>query len=93
MVPDTTGAQLGITSDGFFELKKQPKKVAVIGAGYVGLVTAAGASVVMGFSAGVFFGAFALGAGISAISNALVPKPTVAPTATKLDDNPAAASY
>ena len=29
----------------------------------------------MGFSATVFFGAFALGAGISAVSNALIPKP------------------
>tara|TARA_A100000171_G_scaffold52734_1_gene72668 strand:- start:1377 stop:3869 length:2493 start_codon:yes stop_codon:yes gene_type:complete len=41
----------------------------------VGLVTAVGASVAMGFSATVFFGAFALGAGISAVSNALIPKP------------------
>jgi hypothetical protein len=41
----------------------------------VGLVTAVGASVAMGFSAAVFFGAFALGAGISAVSNALIPKP------------------
>ncbi|KAI9829043.1 MAG: Glutathione reductase [Thelocarpon impressellum] len=29
------GAELGITSDGFFELEKQPKKVAVVGAGYI----------------------------------------------------------
>jgi len=29
------GANLGISSDGFFELKEQPKKVAVIGAGYI----------------------------------------------------------
>ena len=34
-VPDVPGADLGITSDGFFELEKQPKKVAVIGAGYI----------------------------------------------------------
>jgi glutathione reductase (NADPH) len=31
------GAQHGITSDGFFELKKLPKKVAVIGGGYIGV--------------------------------------------------------
>lgn len=29
------GASLGITSDGFFELEKQPKRVAVAGAGYI----------------------------------------------------------
>ncbi|MDC1312143.1 glutathione-disulfide reductase [Burkholderiales bacterium] len=50
MVPDTAGAGLGITSDGFFELKKQPKKVAVIGAGYIavefsGLLNALGSDV------------------------------------------------
>lgn len=33
--PPVEGAKLGITSDGFFELKKQPKKVAVVGAGYI----------------------------------------------------------
>lgn len=31
------GAELGITSDGFFELRKQPKKVAVVGAGYIAI--------------------------------------------------------
>lgn len=34
-IPKIPGAELGITSDGFFELSKQPKKVAVIGAGYI----------------------------------------------------------
>lgn len=29
------GAELGITSDGFFELEKQPKKAALVGAGYI----------------------------------------------------------
>jgi glutathione reductase (NADPH) len=29
------GADLGITSDGFFELEHQPKKVAIVGAGYI----------------------------------------------------------
>lgn len=33
--PPIEGAELGITSDGFFELKKQPKKVALVGAGYI----------------------------------------------------------
>lgn len=34
-VPKVPGAELGITSDGFFELPEQPKKVAVVGAGYI----------------------------------------------------------
>lgn len=29
------GSELGITSDGFFELAKQPQKVALVGAGYI----------------------------------------------------------
>ncbi len=35
MVPDVPGAELGITSDGFFELEQLPRKVAIIGAGYI----------------------------------------------------------
>lgn len=34
-IPDIPGAELGISSDGFFELETQPKKVAVVGAGYI----------------------------------------------------------
>jgi len=34
-IPDISGAEYGITSDGFFELEKQPKKVAIIGAGFI----------------------------------------------------------
>jgi glutathione reductase (NADPH) len=34
-LPPVEGAEHGITSDGFFELPQQPKKVAVIGAGYI----------------------------------------------------------
>lgn len=34
-VPEIEGAELGITSDGFFELTEQPKNVAVVGAGYI----------------------------------------------------------
>jgi glutathione reductase (NADPH) len=37
VVPPVAGAHLGITSDGFFELEKQPQKVAVIGGGYIGV--------------------------------------------------------
>ncbi len=35
MVPDIPGADLGITSDGFFELEEQPGRVLVAGSGYV----------------------------------------------------------
>lgn len=31
------GAELGINSDGFFALEQQPKRVAVVGAGYIGV--------------------------------------------------------
>ena len=34
-VPDVTGADLGITSDGFFELGDRPSRVAVVGSGYI----------------------------------------------------------
>lgn len=37
VVPNVPGAELGITSDGFFELREQPKNVAVIGGGYIGV--------------------------------------------------------
>lgn len=33
--PEIPGAELGTNSDGFFEIATQPKKVAVIGAGYI----------------------------------------------------------
>ncbi len=35
MVPALPGAELGITSDGFFELERRPQRVAVVGSGYV----------------------------------------------------------
>lgn len=34
---DIPGAELGIDSDGFFEIEKQPKKVAIVGAGYIAI--------------------------------------------------------
>lgn len=51
-VPDIPGADLGISSDGFFELTEQPRKVAVIGAGYIavelaGMLQALGSDVTM----------------------------------------------
>jgi glutathione reductase (NADPH) len=35
IVPKLPGAELGITSDGFFELEQRPQRVAVVGSGYV----------------------------------------------------------
>ncbi|XP_070537676.1 glutathione reductase, mitochondrial-like [Ptychodera flava] len=35
IVPSVPGAEYGITSDGFFELEDLPKKVVVVGAGYI----------------------------------------------------------
>jgi len=37
IVPPVPGAELGITSDGFFQLTEQPKRVCVVGAGYIGI--------------------------------------------------------
>lgn len=37
VVPPVPGAELGITSDGFFELQELPERVAVIGGGYIGV--------------------------------------------------------
>lgn len=37
IVPRMPGAELGITSDGFFALETQPKRVAIIGGGYIGV--------------------------------------------------------
>lgn len=34
-LPDIPGGELGITSDGFFELEERPRRVAVVGSGYV----------------------------------------------------------
>ncbi len=52
LVPDIPGAELGITSDDFFELESQPRHVAVIGAGYIavelaGVLRALGSEVTM----------------------------------------------
>lgn len=50
VVPDLPGAELGVTSDGFFEFEYQPKRVCVIGAGYIavelaGMLAALGSEV------------------------------------------------
>ncbi|MGD8803336.1 MAG: glutathione-disulfide reductase [Gammaproteobacteria bacterium] len=37
VVPPVPGAELGVTSDGFFQLQEQPERVAIIGGGYIGV--------------------------------------------------------
>lgn len=51
MVPDLPGAELGITSDGFFELEACPRRVVMVGSGYIavelgGMLKALGAEVI-----------------------------------------------
>jgi glutathione reductase (NADPH) len=51
-LPDTEGAELGITSDGFFDLEALPRRAAVVGSGYIavelaGMLNALGADVTM----------------------------------------------
>jgi glutathione reductase (NADPH) len=41
MLPNIPGAQLGISSDDFFELEARPKRVAVVGSGYIACELAA----------------------------------------------------
>jgi glutathione reductase (NADPH) len=40
-IPQLPGAELGITSDGFFALPQRPARVAVVGSGYIGCELAA----------------------------------------------------
>jgi glutathione reductase (NADPH) len=52
VMPKWKGADLGITSDGFFDLARLPKRVAIVGAGYVavelaGVLRALGSEVVL----------------------------------------------
>lgn len=52
IVPRLPGAEFGITSDGFFELEALPKRVAMVGSGYIsvelgGMLRALGADVSM----------------------------------------------
>ncbi|MGH8218347.1 MAG: glutathione-disulfide reductase [Steroidobacteraceae bacterium] len=35
LLPDIPGAELGITSDGFFDLERRPERIAVVGSGYI----------------------------------------------------------
>eukprot|EP00966_Prymnesium_polylepis_P138807 3207697-Prymnesium_polylepis.1 len=53
-LPAIPGAELGITSDGFFDLETKPKKAAVFGAGYIA-VEMAGILQALGTDAHLFF--------------------------------------
>lgn len=62
-VPDIPGKELGITSDGFFELESQPDKVLVLGAGYIavelaGMMQALGTDVTLGVRTNKFLRGF-----------------------------------
>lgn len=51
-VPALPGAELGLTSDGFFELDSRPERVAIVGAGYIavelaGVLSALGSDVTL----------------------------------------------
>ncbi len=51
-IPDVRGADLGITSDGFFELEALPRRIALVGSGYIsvelgGVLAALGSEVVL----------------------------------------------
>jgi glutathione reductase (NADPH) len=51
-VPNVPGAELGLTSDGFFELEQLPARVAIVGAGYIavemaGILCALGSDVTL----------------------------------------------
>lgn len=37
LIPPVPGAELGITSEGFFALRAQPRQVAIVGGGYIGV--------------------------------------------------------
>lgn len=63
VVPALPGAELGITSDGFFELEKQPERIAVIGSGYIavelaGMLNSLGSEVTMLLRRQHFLGRF-----------------------------------
>jgi glutathione reductase (NADPH) len=53
VLPTIPGAELGITSDGFFQLESLPERVAVVGAGYIA-VELAGVLNALGSEVGLF---------------------------------------
>lgn len=65
VVPDIPGKELGMTSDGFFQLQSQPERVLVLGAGYIavelaGMMRAMGSQVTLGIRNESFLRSFDL---------------------------------
>jgi len=63
IIPDMPGAEHGITSDGFFALSEQPKRVVVVGGGYIavelaGVLNALGSDVTILLRKGHFLAQF-----------------------------------
>ncbi len=63
VVPDIPGAELGMTSNGFFELDEQPEHIAIVGSGYIavelaGLMSALGSQVTLLIRGGHVLGNF-----------------------------------
>jgi len=62
-LPALPGTELGITSDGFFDLDRQPERVAIVGAGYIavelaGMLNSLGSEVTMLLRRQHFLGRF-----------------------------------
>ncbi|MFO7604469.1 MAG: glutathione-disulfide reductase, partial [Gammaproteobacteria bacterium] len=92
MIPDIPGAEHGITSDGFFALRQQPKRAVVVGAGYIavelaGVLNGLGSEVSMLLRRGHFLSSFdamlrdtlmeeMTNAGVNIMSNTNVEKVT-----------------
>ncbi|WP_198263123.1 glutathione-disulfide reductase [sulfur-oxidizing endosymbiont of Gigantopelta aegis] len=63
VIPDLPGADLGLTSDGFFALKEQPKHITIVGSGYIavelaGLMSSLGSQVTLLIRKGHVLGSF-----------------------------------
>jgi glutathione reductase (NADPH) len=63
LIPGIAGAEYGITSDGFFEIEHLPKKIAIVGAGYIavemaGMLNAIGVEVHMFIRGNTFLRSF-----------------------------------
>ncbi|MDX2503018.1 MAG: glutathione-disulfide reductase [Gammaproteobacteria bacterium] len=63
VVPDIPGADLGMTSDGFFKLREQPEHITIVGSGYIavelaGLMSSLGSQVTLLIRKGHVLGNF-----------------------------------
>lgn len=63
VIPEISGADLGMTSDGFFELNDQPEHIAIVGSGYIavelaGLMSSLGSQVTLLIRKGHVLGGF-----------------------------------